>query len=304
MADAILISDIKKSFGGKAALKGVSFDVRSGELLAIIGPNGSGKTTLLNILTGHLAPDAGRVMLHGRRIDGRPPEAIARLGMIRMFQLTRLFQELSVMDNLLTVGLAVGLGRPKAEERGTWLLDKLGLTRFAHAGSGALSGGQKKLLEFAMCFMADSRVVLLDEPFSAIAAAAKEIMLHFIRERNGEGDTIVVVSHDMPVVASLCPRTVCMADGAVLADGPTARVLSDDEVVESVSREPGRMTPISGAGRHHCRIFGRRRHPEQPLAVRRRHGSDRYHRAEWSRQVHRHEGHHGVSEAARRQDTP
>ncbi len=233
MATVIQIQDIKKSFGGLAALKGVTFGVEKGELVALIGPNGSGKTTLLNILTGHLAPGSGTITLNGQRIDGKRPEVIARQGMIRMFQLTRLFQELCVLDNLLTVGLAVGLKRQEAERRANWLLEKLGLDRFAHASSSALSGGQKKLLEFAMCFITDSRIVLLDEPFSAIAEAAKEIMLDFIKERNGDGDTILVVSHDIPLVATLCPRTVCMANGSVLADGPTKTVLSNDEVVES-----------------------------------------------------------------------
>lgn len=229
----IRVEEIRKSFGGNAALDGVSFQVETGELVALIGPNGSGKTTMLNVLTGHLAPDDGAILLDGTRVDGRRPEAIARLGMIRMFQLTRLFRNLSVGDNLLTVGLATGLDRRAAGERAGRLLERLGLARFIDASSTALSGGQKKLLEFAMCFMTPARVVLLDEPFSAIAEGAKNTMLAFIRERHAAGNTIVVVSHDMPIVSELCPRTICMANGRVLAHGPTATVLSEDMVVEA-----------------------------------------------------------------------
>lgn len=233
MSAALRIEGVVKRFGALVALNDVSLGIGEGELVALIGPNGSGKTTLLNLLTGHLHPDVGTISLRGARIDARKPEQIARLGMVRMFQITRLFLQLSVMDNLLVSGLALGRSRPDAETRARFLLDRLALGTFATASASALSGGQKKLLEFAACFMGESTVVLLDEPFSAIAVAMKDTMIGFIRERHAAGDTLLVVSHDMPVVAELCPRTICMNAGTTLADGDTATVLRDARVIEA-----------------------------------------------------------------------
>jgi branched-chain amino acid transport system ATP-binding protein len=227
------VQNVVKSFGGLKAVDRASFDVHEGELVGLIGPNGSGKTTLLNILSGHLAPDSGRVTLDGRSIAGLRPEALARLGVLRMFQLTRVFPRMSVLDNLLVAGCALGLSQAEAENRAGVLLEDLSLTRVTDLDAGHLSGGQLKLLEFGSCFMVPPRIALLDEPFAAVHPTMKEIMAGFIRRRHAAGQTFLLVSHDMPVIVELCPRTICMNAGAVIADESTRAVLTDPVVIEA-----------------------------------------------------------------------
>jgi len=227
------ISAIEKRFGGLRAVDGAGMDVQEGELLGLIGPNGSGKTTLLNVLSGHLHPDAGQVLLDGRTVTGLNPTRLARLGIQRMFQMTRVFARVSALDNLLVCGLAMGLDEGRATARALQLLDELRLATSMHLDAGQLSGGQKKLLEFGACFMSPPRIALLDEPFAAVHPVMKEIMSAFIQRRNREGQTFILVSHDMPVVVDLCPRAVCMNAGRVLADGPTQQVLNTPAVIEA-----------------------------------------------------------------------
>lgn len=224
---------VGKTFGGLKAVDDVSFAVSEGELVGLIGPNGSGKTTLLNMLSGHLAPDRGEIRLDGAPIQGLRPNRLARLGVLRMFQLTRVFRRMSVRDNLLAAGRALGLDARAARERATELLEELGLTHVVALDAGQLSGGQQKLLEFGACFMAKPRLALLDEPFAAVHPTMKAVMARFIRSRHQGGQTFVVVSHDMPVIVELCPRAVCMNAGRVLADGPTRAVLNDTQVIEA-----------------------------------------------------------------------
>jgi branched-chain amino acid transport system ATP-binding protein len=229
----LAVDGVVKSFGGLKAVDRASFAVNEGELVGLIGPNGSGKTTLLNILSGHLVPDAGRVTLDGRSIAGFRPEALARLGVLRMFQLTRVFPRMSVLDNLLVSGCALGLSQTDAERRAYELVDDLSLTRVIDLDAGHLSGGQLKLLEFGSCFMVPPRIALLDEPFAAVHPTMKEIMAGFIRRRHAAGQTFLLVSHDMPVIVELCPRSVCMNAGAVIADESTRAVLTDPVVIEA-----------------------------------------------------------------------
>lgn len=227
------IRAIEKRFGGLRAVDGVGMDVAEGELLGLIGPNGSGKTTLLNVLSGHLSADSGQVLLDGRSVLGLNPTQLTRLGVLRMFQMTRVFNRVSAFDNLIVCGLAMGLDEARASQRAVELLEELKLTHVMHLDGGQLSGGQKKLLEFGACFMVPPRVALLDEPFAAVHPTMKETMAAFIRRRNASGQTFILVSHDMPVVVELCARSVCMNAGKVLADGPTQSVLNDPAVIEA-----------------------------------------------------------------------
>jgi branched-chain amino acid transport system ATP-binding protein len=227
------IDSVSKLFGGLKALDDVTFAVNEGELVGLIGPNGSGKTTLLNILSGHLSADSGKVALDGRQITGLRPEALARRGVLRMFQLTRMFPRMSVLDNLLVTGSALGLAEAEADARARELIDDLSLTRVMHLDAGHLSGGQRKLLEFGSCFMVPPRIALLDEPFAAVHPTMKEIMARIIRKRHGAGQAFLLVSHDMPVIIELCPRTICMNAGAIIADEKTRAVLTDPVVIEA-----------------------------------------------------------------------
>jgi ABC-type branched-subunit amino acid transport system ATPase component len=224
---------LTKHFGGVAAVEDLAFALQEGEILGLIGPNGSGKTTALNMLSGFLAPDRGRVWLAGEEVTGFKPVALARRGLLRMFQTTRVFGRISAFDNLLTAGLARGLREEEARERAGGLLEELTLANVQYLDAGRLSGGQRKLLEFGMCFIAPPRVALLDEPFAAVHPVMRETMAGFIRRRNAQGHTFLVVSHDMPIVVDLCQRTACMNAGRLIAIGPTRDVLKDAAVIEA-----------------------------------------------------------------------
>lgn len=233
MSALLEVDAVTKRFGGLRAVDGASLHVDEGELLGLIGPNGSGKTTLLNLLSGHMRADAGRVRLDGREVLGLDPARLTRLGVLRMFQMTRVFSRVSAFDNLVVCGLAMGIDEQQASTRAIELLEELQLAHVMHLDAGQLSGGQKKLLEFGMCFMVPPRLALLDEPFAAVHPVMKETMAAFIRRRSAGGQTFVLVSHDMPVVVELCPRSVCMNAGKVLAEGPTQQVLRDASVIEA-----------------------------------------------------------------------
>lgn len=224
---------LSKNFGGMAAVDRATFEVEQGEILGLIGPNGSGKTTALNILSGFLAPDAGRVWLGDEDVSGLTPEQLARRGLLRMFQMTRVFTRISALDNLLTAGLAMGLSEAEAARRADELLDELTLSHVKYLDAGQLSGGQRKLLEFGMCFIEPPRIALLDEPFAAVHPVMRETMATFIRRRHAQGQTFLLVSHDMPIVVDLCQRAVCMNAGRVIAKGSMRTVLEDRGVIEA-----------------------------------------------------------------------
>ena len=224
---------LTKYFGGVAAVENLALTVTEGEILGLIGPNGSGKTTALNLLSGFLAPDAGRAWLGGEEITHLRPSALARRGVLRMFQMTRVFTRISAFDNLVTAGLARGLAEREAESRARELLDELTLAPVRALDAGQLSGGQRKLLEFGMCFIVPPRLALLDEPFAAVHPVMRETMAKFIRARNAQGHTFVLVSHDMPIVVEVCHRAACMNAGRLIASGPTRDVLRDSAVIEA-----------------------------------------------------------------------
>ena len=227
------IDGVSLRFAGLLAVDQVSLRIEAGEMVGLIGPNGSGKTTLLNVLTGHYAPDSGSVRLEGRPIHGLRPNRITRLGVARMFQLTRLFRRLSTLDNLITAGCAIGLGYDAAQARADALIEELGLGEVRDEDGAHLSGGQQKLLEFGCMFMGAPRLAVLDEPFAAIHPTMREIMVRIIKDRHGKGQTFLIVSHDLPAVIDLGPRLVVMNAGSVIAEGPAEEVLNDREVIEA-----------------------------------------------------------------------
>jgi ABC-type branched-subunit amino acid transport system ATPase component len=227
------IHQVSLRFAGLRAVDQVSLRIDAGEMVGLIGPNGSGKTTLLNILTGHYAPDSGSVLLDGRPIHGLRPNQVTRLGIARMFQLTRLFRRLNTLDNLITAGCAIGLGYEAAHTRADALIEELGLGEVRDEDGSNLSGGQQKLLEFGCMFMGAPRLAVLDEPFAAIHPTMREIMVRIIKDRHGKGQTCLIVSHDLPAVIDLGPRLLVMNAGSVIAEGPPETVLNDREVIEA-----------------------------------------------------------------------
>jgi branched-chain amino acid transport system ATP-binding protein len=158
---------------------------------------------------------------------------LAERGVLRTFQLTRAFPRMSVLDNLMVAGCALGLAWNEAERRALQLLEEVSLIRLRGADARQLSGGQMKLLEFAACFIVPPTIVLLDEPFAAIHPTMKEIMAGFIRRRHAAGQTFLIISHDMPVVVELCRRIVCLNAGMVIADAATREVLTNPVVIEA-----------------------------------------------------------------------
>lgn len=226
-------SGLYKHFGGVAAVDKVDIAVNPGEILGLVGPNGSGKTTVLNMLSGFLAPDAGEVWFDGENVTRLSTVQLAHRGLLRMFQMTRVFPRISSFDNLLVAGMAMGLQESEAARQAEALLEELTLTAVQYLDAGSLSGGQRKLLEFGMCFIKPPRIALLDEPFAAVHPVMRETMAGFIRRRHAQGQTFILVSHDMPIVVDLCQRTVCMNLGRVIAEGPTREVLESAPVIEA-----------------------------------------------------------------------
>jgi branched-chain amino acid transport system ATP-binding protein len=230
----LTVEHLSVHFGGVAAVDDVSFDLRAGEILGLIGPNGSGKTTVLNLLSGFLAPRSGRVQMEGVDITGLPANRLAQRGVLRMFQMTRVFSRMSAFDNLLTAGLARGIDEAESKRRANALIDELTLGPVQFLDAGQLSGGQRKLLEFGMCFIEPPRV------------AMRDVMAAFIRTRHAQGATFLLVSHDMPIVVDLCQRAVCMNAGKVIAAGDVHAVLKDHEVIEAYLGEPAAGDSTTG----------------------------------------------------------
>jgi branched-chain amino acid transport system ATP-binding protein len=225
--------DLCKHFGGVAAVDKVSLSVRSGEIMGLVGPNGSGKTTVLNMLSGFLRPASGAVWLADENVTTLSTVELAQRGLLRMFQMTRVFTRISCFDNLLVAGMAMGLAEAESSRRAGALLEELTLSHVQYLDAGSLSGGQRKLLEFGMCFMQPPRIALLDEPFAAVHPVMRETMADFIRRRHAQGQTFVLVSHDMPIIIDLCQRAICMNLGRVIAEGPTRAVLESTPVIEA-----------------------------------------------------------------------
>jgi neutral amino acid transport system ATP-binding protein len=236
------------SFGGLHAVDGVAFDVDEREILALIGPNGAGKSTLFGIVSGFIRPDTGSVEFAGRDITRTSAHGRARRGLVRTFQLPRVFARMTVLDNMvlaandqpadrLGAALVPGLGRRRAkdiEQRALELLAGFGLETKAGAYAGSLSGGQRKLLEFARSLMARPRLLLLDEPLAGVnPRLGDELLAHMQRLRAEEGLAFLFVEHDMTAVMEHADRVVCMGEGRVKAIGTPEQVRSDPAVLEA-----------------------------------------------------------------------
>ncbi len=217
---------LRKRFGGLLATNDVSLSVEKGEVRGLIGPNGAGKTTLVNLVTGVYQPDAGEVRLGGESLLGRGMHEIARLGLVRTFQVTRLFGSMTVRENLMTSFLArrrAADGDGAAETRRMIELTTLG--PLADAEAKKLSGGQRALLQMACGFMVPSTCYVLDEPFAGT-------MIDMIVDVNRRtGATFLVVSHEMAVIRRLCPQVTVMMEGKVAAQGTLDEVARLPEVI-------------------------------------------------------------------------
>jgi ABC-type branched-subunit amino acid transport system ATPase component/ABC-type branched-subunit amino acid transport system permease subunit len=234
------VKGLEKHFGGVRAVDGCSFAVPEGSITALIGPNGSGKTTVFNLIDGTMTPGAGEVWFDGQRIDRRPPWGRAHLGLGRTFQITRLFREMTVLENLvaplrsfslrqLTAGAVSGSEAKRAEE----LLDFVGMRRYVDQPAWALSFGQQKLVELAQVLMLDPKLIMLDEPAGGINPTLIERLGEMIRELNARGKTFLVVEHNMPFVLGLCRPVLVLARGQRIAHGSPEEIQRDPKVLDA-----------------------------------------------------------------------
>jgi branched-chain amino acid transport system ATP-binding protein len=231
-AELIRGAGLIKRFGGIVANDTVEFAVVEGDLVGLIGPNGSGKTTLINMLTGHLVPDGGEVVVRGRDMRGEPAHVYAAMGVARTFQLTQLFGRMTVLENLLVPGLTRPRSRWQAVVRSARnILDFLNLAHLEQLHAKNLSGGQQKLLELGRCLMLEPAILFLDEPFAGVHPHLRDELIKRIQELHRAGRTFVIVDHDMESILRVSQRLVVMARGAKIADGSPAEIRADQAVL-------------------------------------------------------------------------
>ena len=237
------VRDVRKHYGAIKAVDGVSFSLRPGEIVGVIGPNGSGKTTLFNAILGQIKPTSGQVAFCDEDITGMSPLDLSRRGVGRTFQTLQVFGQLSVRDNLIVAAqefkgslskrlLAppdAGLG-PHADR----MIELFRLQHVARLPAGSLSYGQQKLIDIAMAFMPSPRLVLLDEPCAGVNPSLVDQLRELLVELNRtEGGSFVVIEHNMDFIMKLCPHVICMVEGKVLSEGSPRDVQANPAVLEA-----------------------------------------------------------------------
>lgn len=223
------LTQIHKSFGGLKALQGIGLEVGQGEIFGLIGPNGCGKSTLFDVITGFQRADEGIVEFEGKDLAGKLPHQVARAGLIRTFQLTRVFPNLTVGENLMVFA---GIRDKDAEARAIELLDFVHLLGLADLEASMLSYGQSKLLELAQVLMHNPKMLLLDEPMAGINPGLIEEIVEHLRALRAGGMTILLVEHNFPIVSKLCDRIAVINAGKVLITGTPDVVVADPRVKE------------------------------------------------------------------------
>ena len=246
--DPIVIGDnIVRTFGGLKAVDVNHVEIQRGAITALIGPNGAGKTTLFNLLTGFDVPDEGAWSFNGTPLQKKPAFKVARLGMIRTFQLTKVLAKLTVIENM-----RLGATGQKGEnffaalikplwsgqeaantERADALLERFKLDAKREDFAGSLSGGQRKLLEMARALMADPELIMLDEPMAGVNPALKQSLLGHVKSLRDEGRTVLFVEHDMDMVRDISDWVIVMAQGQIVAEGTPDTVMQDPRVIDA-----------------------------------------------------------------------
>jgi ABC-type branched-subunit amino acid transport system ATPase component len=247
VTDLLRVEDLCKSFGGLRAVRNLSFTVREGEILGIIGPNGSGKTTVFNVITGIYRPTSGRMSFGSHSLGGRPSYAITRLGINRSFQNIRLFQSMSTIDNILVgrhlrirPGFLGGLfrrgrgaGERRHRERAMELLAFTGLSGKEGELAANLSYGEQRRLELARALANEPRLLLLDEPTAGMNPRESAAMIGIIRAIRETGVTILIVEHNMKVLMGVSDRVIVLDAGEKIAEGSPKEVQRNPEVIRA-----------------------------------------------------------------------
>jgi neutral amino acid transport system ATP-binding protein len=244
---AIVVDGVTRTFGGLTAVSVDHLEIQRGGITGLIGPNGAGKTTLFNLLTGFDRPNTGTWSYDGRSLGKLSPHQVARLGVVRTFQLTKALSRLTVLQNML-LGAQDQRGESflRALVPGTWraqenantekamdLLQRFKLDAKKDDFAGTLSGGQRKLLEMARALMSDPQVVMLDEPMAGVNPALTQSLLGHVKDLREQGMTVIFVEHDMDVVRDISDWVVVMAAGRIIAEGPPESISQNQAVVDA-----------------------------------------------------------------------
>jgi len=236
------VDALEKSFDGFMAVAGASLTVGDGDVVAVIGPNGAGKTTLFHLITGQLAPDAGRILFKGENIAGLPPHLVCRRGIGRSYQVVNVFSRLSVFENVQIAVLArrrqtLNLFRParnQAVGETRSILERVGLLENAHLVSGSLSHGDQKVLEIAIALGNRPELLILDEPTAGMSPEETAVTLKLMQQLSGrQGLTILFCEHDMGLVFSVATQIMVMQQGRTLVQDAPAAVRSNPQVREA-----------------------------------------------------------------------
>lgn len=229
------VKDIAKTFGGLTAVDHASFQVHEGEIRGLIGPNSSGKTTIINLISGMSRINEGSILYSGKRIDRLRADAIAALGIMRTFQISRVFRDMTVLENMMVPGLTQGQAMDRAKARAEELLEFALLQQLRDEPAGSLSGGQTMLLQIVRGFMNRGlRLYLMDEPFAGVHQSIKGTIINAIRTMNREkGVTFLIVSHEMATVRNLCDQITVLHEGRIISEGTMEEIGNDPLVIDS-----------------------------------------------------------------------
>ncbi len=249
MTALLEVHELSKHFGGVQAVNACSFTAAEGQITGLIGPNGAGKSTAIDLVSGFKLPDTGTVLFEGTPVQGKPPHRISRMGMIRTFQTPREWPALSVLENILLAKFTArrehfwrSLRGPSKAERSTdkeelsrarSILDEFGLLQLRNERAGNLSGGQKRLVEFARIRMAEPRLVILDEPMGGVNPVLGERMATAVLGFVTAGTSVIIVEHNLPFIERVTDHVVVMAEGRVIAEGPFELLRSNPAVVDA-----------------------------------------------------------------------
>jgi branched-chain amino acid transport system ATP-binding protein len=246
--DPILVADnVTRSFGGLTAVDVEHVEIQRGVITALIGPNGAGKTTFFNLLTGFDQPSSGDWSFNNRSLKGISPYKVARLGMVRTFQLTKVLSKLTVLENMRLGATAqrgeqiwaaplAFLWRKQENDvtsRARELLARFKLDTKEKDFAGSLSGGQRKLLEMARALMVGPELVMLDEPMAGVNPALKQSLLGHVKSLRDEGMTVLFVEHDMDMVRDISDWVIVMAQGKIISEGTPEAIMSDPRVIDA-----------------------------------------------------------------------
>ena len=242
------VTNLKKSFGGLKAVDVQSLNLNTNELTSIIGPNGAGKTTFFDLISGFQDSDEGKVYLNDKNITRSQPYSIARLGMIRTFQLTKVFDRMTVLENMMFSASTVNndsfirslirlpsqkTTEKNIKEKSFEIMKDLNIDHMANSYARELSGGQKKLLELGRSIINDPSILLLDEPLAGVNPKLAEEILQIILNLSEKGISILMVEHNIEAVMKISQRVIVLAEGMVIADDTPENVRTDEKVIEA-----------------------------------------------------------------------